>query len=271
MNCDHEGDAAILAKAAKIVRNEISQRTGFHFDASFPASCQEQSVPSTLKMLDAMLLNGPDVKQQESNDSLACLTISQTILFNFKKKGMAAGKSHHSMKYEPSLPLYIGLDILTRLRSKKIVTELHELGLSVSYDRVLQLENQLATAVSLHTQKENVVCPPQLRLGLFTVGAVDNLDHNPSSTTVTGSFHGTGISLFQSPTKTNMGQPREAIKLPAPDTKQCHALPESFTTVQAVALKENTRKVPKLASAAQSRPDTVAARIHEEQQWLRQA
>ena len=271
MNCDHEGDAAILAKAAKIVRNEISQRTGFHFDASFPASCQEQSVPSTLKMLVAMLLNGPDVKQQDSNDSQACLTISQTILFNFKKKGLAAGKSRHSMKYEPPLPLYIGLDIHTRLRSKKIVTELHELGLSVSYDRVLQLENQLATAVSLHTQKEGVVCPPQLRLGLFTVGAVDNLDHNPSSTTATGSFHGAGISLFQSPTKTNMGQPREAIKLPAPDTKQCHALPESFTTVPAVALKENTTKVPKLTSAAQSRPDTVAARIHEEQQWLRQA
>ena len=174
------------------------------------------------------------------------------------------------MKYESPLPLYIGLDIHTRFRSKKIVTELHELGLSVSYDRVLQLENQLATAVSLHTQKEGFVSPPQLRLELFTVDAVDNLDHNPSSTTATGFFHGTGINLFQSPTKKNMGQPREAIKLPAPDTKQCHALPERFTTVPAVALKENTTEVPKLTSVAQPRPDTLAARIHEEQQWLRQ-
>ena len=113
------------------------------------------------------------------------------------------------MCYESPLPLFIGLDIHTRLRPKKIVTELHELGLSVSYDRVLQLENQLATAVCLHTQKEGVVCPPQLRPGLFTVGTVDNLDHNPSSTTATGSFHGTGISLFQSPTKTNMGSPEK--------------------------------------------------------------
>lgn len=271
MKCDHEGDAAILAKAAKIVRSDISQAAKFNFDASFPAYCQEQSVPSTLKMLVSMILNGPDVKQQDTNDSQACLTISQIILFNFKKKGLAAGKSRHSMNYETPLPLYIGLDIHTRLRSKKIVTELHELGLSVSYDRVLQLENQLATAVCLHTQKEGVVCPPQLRLGLFTVGAVDNIDHNPSSTTATGSFHGTGISLFQSPTKTNMGQPREAIKLPAPDTEQCHILPERFTTVPAVALKEGSAKVPKLASAAQSRPDTVAAGIHEEKLWLRQA
>ena len=43
-------------------------------------------------MLVAMLLNGPDVKQQDSNDSQACLTISQTILFNFNKKALAAGK-----------------------------------------------------------------------------------------------------------------------------------------------------------------------------------
>jgi hypothetical protein len=114
---DHEGDAVILGNAAKIVRNEISQRTGFHFDVSFPASCQEQSVLSTLKMLDAMLLNRPDVKQQDSNDSQACLTISQTILFNFKKKGLPVGKSRHSMNFKPPLPLYIGLDIHTRLRS----------------------------------------------------------------------------------------------------------------------------------------------------------
>jgi hypothetical protein len=62
------------------------------------------------------------------------------------------------MNYEPPLPLYIRLDIHIRLRSKKIVTELHEPGLSVSYDRVLQLENQLAIAVCLHTQRY-VVCP----------------------------------------------------------------------------------------------------------------
>ena len=34
---------------------------------------------------------------------------------------------------------------------------------------------------------------------MFTTSAVDNIDHNPSSTTATGSFHGTGVSLFQHP------------------------------------------------------------------------
>ena len=44
-----------------------------------------------------------------------------------------------------------------------------------------------------------VIAPSCLCKGLFTVGAIDNLDHNPSSTTSTDSFRGTGISLFQFP------------------------------------------------------------------------
>ncbi len=52
INCGHEGAAAILAK---IIRHKNSQRTGFHFDASFLAYCQEQSVQSTQKMIVAML------------------------------------------------------------------------------------------------------------------------------------------------------------------------------------------------------------------------
>ena len=38
-----------------------------------------------------------------------------------------------------------------------------------------------------------------VRSGLFTVAAADNIDYNPSATTVKDSFHGTGISLMQHP------------------------------------------------------------------------
>jgi hypothetical protein len=48
---DYEGDAAVLAKAAKIIREDIFTSAGFHFDATFPPNCQETSVPTTLKML----------------------------------------------------------------------------------------------------------------------------------------------------------------------------------------------------------------------------
>ena len=47
--------------------------------------------------------------------------------------------------------------------------------------------------------QEGIVCPLKLVPGLFTTSAIDNIDHNPSSTTERGSFHGTLISIFQHP------------------------------------------------------------------------
>ena len=76
---------------------------------------------------------------------------------------------------------------------------MNNLGYSISYDLVIQLENQLASAFRHDIATNDVVCLSQLYKVLFTVGAIDNLDHNPLSTTAKGSFHGTGITLFQSP------------------------------------------------------------------------
>jgi hypothetical protein len=44
--------------------------------------------------------------------------------------------------------------------------------------------------------EEGVVCPAVMRKGLFTTAAMDNIDHNPTATTATTSFHGTSISRF---------------------------------------------------------------------------
>ena len=84
--------------------------------------------------------------------------------------------------------------------------QMNELGLSVSYDRILQLENQLANSVCLHAEDIGLVCSSQLHHGHFTDGALDNLDHNTSSTTATDAFHGTAISLFQFCAESNIWQ-----------------------------------------------------------------
>ena len=60
-------------------------------------------------------------------------------------------------------------------------------------------------------EEDGVVALATLRKGLLTIGAIDNIDHNPSSTTAVDAFHGSGSSLFQfSPTKANRGE----IRLP---------------------------------------------------------
>ena len=69
MACDYERDALLLAKTAKLVQKEIVSNSGFTFDGRFPSGCQQGSVPSTLKTLVSMVLNGPDLKDQDSIDS----------------------------------------------------------------------------------------------------------------------------------------------------------------------------------------------------------
>ena len=88
---------------------------------------------------------------------------------------------------------------------------LYGMGMSVSYDRVLEIENSLATAVCKRFEEENLVCPANFRKGLTTISALDNLDHNPSATSAQGSFHGTGISIFQLPSHTYSGIVRDPI------------------------------------------------------------
>ena len=64
--------------------------------------------------------------------------------------------------------------------SVKLIEELNYLGISISYDRVMQIENDIAHSLCGQYQASEVVCPSDLRKGLFVLGVVDNMDHDPS-------------------------------------------------------------------------------------------
>ena len=110
------------------------------------------SVATNLKLPVSILLDGSDLKDQDSVDSQKSFRISQIILFNCKKGASSSATSRHSLDQEP--PLYIRLNIHTQTRSKKLITQLYNLGVSASYDQILQIENQLATAVCQIIEKD---------------------------------------------------------------------------------------------------------------------
>ena len=144
-----ESDDLILSKAAIMVRQQIPNRQGFKFNGQFSSRYQQESVPPQLLDLISMELNGTSIQDQESEVSQACLTITQLILFHSKKrKNSSETKTvRHSHEREPPLPIYIGLYVHTQTRSKTLVNTLYCLGLSISYNRVEELANGLATGV----------------------------------------------------------------------------------------------------------------------------
>ena len=142
----------------------------------------------------------------------AALSISELLMFNsVKRVRKKTVYVCHSSDRETPVPIYIGLHVHAQTRKKSVIDSLHDIGVSVSYDRVLSISGGLANGVATQFENDNAVCPTSLRKGLFTTAGFDNIDHNPSSTTAKDSFHGTAMSLTQHPTKTNQGTVRESV------------------------------------------------------------
>lgn len=78
---------------------------------------------------------------------------------------------------------------------RTLVNALSSLGICITYNRLLQLTSDSGNGVCEQFKSDDV-CPSKMSKGFVTVVAVDNLDHNPSSTTSKDSVHGTGISLI---------------------------------------------------------------------------
>ena len=261
-------DAQILRQAANIVRKDILNHNGFRFSGKFSKQCQEKSVPMSAKSLVAMICNGPNIKHQSKCNTQVCLTTCQILVLNTKKTTTNLDTIvRHTLEREPPLPIYIGLKVHTACRSKELIKQLNQIGVCVSYDRIVQLEEWMATSSCERFEEDGVVAPVCLRKGIFTVAAIDNLDHNPSATTASSSFHGTGISIFQLPSKNESGIERSPLKVPP--SQQITSLPKYYTDVPAVALQTSSVAVPKCHMS--SLDSCIEKAKEQEEEWTNAA
>jgi len=109
----------------------------------------------------------------------------------------------------------------------------------ISYDRLLQITADMANSICSRFEADQIVCPPKMRHGLFTTGAVDNIDHNPTSATARDSFHGTSISTIQHLSHGSTGIIRDklVINQETSSAKSVPPLPADYTSVPPAALK----------------------------------
>lgn len=110
--------------------------------------------------------------------------------------------------------------------------------------------------------------PPKLNKKVFKTTAVDNIDHNPSSATAQGAFHGTGISLFQHPGENDGGEERAPVVLGNTNAKRLAQLPDSYTTVQPVILPKTQPPVPPLQGPLIRSCLEVPSAFAKEFKWL---
>ena len=106
---------------------------------------------------------------------------------------------------------------------------------------------------------------------VFTTAGVDKIDHNPSSTTVHDSFHGTAISLVQHPSTSNKGNDRgiPVLNTTAESQRKIAQLSEVYTNVPPAVLQVKEPFAPALVGPLKPCVGTPEG-TEKEYEWLNQ-
>lgn len=207
-------------------------------------------MPSSLISLVNMILKGASIKNQAYRPSNpAALSLAQVLKFNAVKHARNQNDKptdlRHSLEWETPLAIYVGKKLHAETRKRELVEKLAQLGISITYDRVLQIFADMGNSVCQLYKLEQVVCPPNLKQNLFTTSTVDNIDVNKSSKTAKNSFHGTAISLFQHPIQPGDSTDRGRIILGGvAGMKKLGALPIYYTNIPPVQASVKGSPVP---------------------------
>ena len=87
-----------------------------------------------------MIMEGTNIKNKSLKNYQSALSVAQILHFNsFTKRGNSATAMYHNKDKETPLPVYVGLLIHGRTRKHELVDIFFQLGLSISYDRVLDI------------------------------------------------------------------------------------------------------------------------------------
>lgn len=269
-----DDDAIHLVRAAQILRKDILQKD-FAFDGTLKVGCEKEAVPESVLALIRMILRGPSIQsQKETSDTTTkvALSLSQLLMFNVKKSSKKGEKSkvRHDKRRETPLAIYTGLMIHAKTRKKGLIEKLSSRGLCISYERIQEIISGLASSVCLQYERDGCVCPSRLKKDLFTVGAVDNIDHNPSARNAMESFHGTAISIIQFPTNDKLGTDRDtiAIDTEADSRNKVCQLPAEYSQIAPVSLPQTDFFPPASDNNVEAESTIMSSSREKENSWL---
>ena len=220
---------ASLQKVVHPIRTAISQQEN-SFDGKYDGSSQISSVPKLLLLLIMLLIDGCT----SMKPSQQALSVAQLITYHAKinRKG---DKQRHKKSQETPLMIYTGLKVFFVTRSRKLIDCLFQIGLSMSYDRVLELTNIMYQNLNKAYETHGCFFPRILKKKLFSVWLKDNVDVNPKANFAKSSYHGTSSSMIQFATDEDNGEDFPHSKFEnkaAKGSKKLKPLPPDYSTVE---------------------------------------
>ena len=213
------------------------------FQGNFPVNCQQESIPFPLLSLYSLLFDGSD--PTFTNVSQAALSVSQLIMFSCKKQSKivqsnetSLANRRHLKKRETPLPLYVRLKLVT-MRAKTIIQKLFLLGICISYDRCLDICNNVAVSM-LEKFDNNGVFTRNSRKNLVSIITKDSIDVNSKSTKEGQHYHGISVTIMQFLSNKNHNGLQQTLYDLSKESSRKLELPENYTNFKQLPFKKHS-------------------------------
>ena len=178
------------------------------FDGYLLDKNQDEYISPFLFSLASMLVDGQI--NIEGKCSQTTLTVAGLINYNIRTIKMSRitnlDNNHHDKEKETSISIYVGLKLYSTVRSRTLIDCLFQLGICMSYDKILSITKSLYEALHTIFGHYKIFLPTNLKKCYFTVSAKDHIDKNARANLVQSHFHGTGILLLQLLDHENQGE-----------------------------------------------------------------
>ena len=117
---------------------------------------------------------------------------------NSRKQISQNTESSYKDTVETPFPVWLGILVHKETRNKKIIEYLSDLELSISYEKVMKIENGLVNMiVENRSSSEGVYIPHNLTQNSSFHFAIDNIDFEDDTANGKGEFHRTTTTIFQ--------------------------------------------------------------------------
>ena len=150
-----------LEQAAKLVCQDLFDGEA-SFLGNFGKDCQTDSVPNSLLMLSQMIPDGTSLSLAADNQNKnTAFQLSQLIKFNALKRQQeqkVINVRHRSFQ-NTTLPVNTGLLLHSWTQKKSIINKVLTLGLSVSYNKVDEIQSAITDQVCQEYQTKGLVLP----------------------------------------------------------------------------------------------------------------
>ena len=205
---NNSDDYTTIFEAAKIIRNELLKHRNWKFDGDFSGFDLPVSLSSLLRWIIVGPKNTVDTILKKNSIDNRVDNIAQIIVKASKSDRQVKHKSSPDANFrevvETPFSVGLGIHVHKETRSKKLIECLSDLGLSISYDKVMKIENDLGNAVYENISlNHGVFVPPNIQPGIPLHFAIDNIDFRNDTPDGKSEFHGTTHVVFQKNNKVN--------------------------------------------------------------------